>query len=110
MESQHLIQEYSALAALMAQMLSAAQQNNWDRVSEIEVSYLSKVNVIKLHEKTVVLDKTLKSQKLALIKRILADDGAIRLLIHPQMSKLSQLMQPHNSQAMQAKLNSTYRM
>lgn len=110
MESQHLIQEYTALAALMSQMLNAAQQNNWDRVSEIEVSYLSKVNQIKNHEKTVILDKTLKSQKLALIKRILADDDAIRLLIHPWMSKLSQLMQPNNSQAMQAKLNSTYRM
>jgi flagellar protein FliT len=110
MESKHLIQEYSALAGLISQMLSAAQQNNWDSVSEIEVSYLAKVNQIKHLEKSVVLDKTLKSQKLALIKRILADDETIRLLIHPWMSQLNILMQPQQSRAMQTKLNNTYRM
>jgi hypothetical protein len=56
------------------------------------------------------LDKTLKSQKLALIKRILADDETIRLLIHPWMSQLNILMQPQQSRAMQTKLNNTYRM
>ena len=110
MESHTLIQEYIALAALMSQMLTAAQQNDWDKVSSLEVSYLAKVNQIKLLDNTVVLSDVLKSQKMAIIKRILADDHAIRLLIHPWMNKLNQLMQPNQARAIQTKLNNAYRM
>ncbi|OYY50246.1 MAG: hypothetical protein B7X95_08980 [Methylophilaceae bacterium 17-44-8] len=110
MESQNLIQEYTALAALMSQMLGAAQQNDWDKVSALEVAYLAKMNQIKVQENTVKLGDALKSQKKVIIQQILADDHAIRSLIHPWMNKLSQLMQPHQSQAMQTKLNNAYRM
>lgn len=109
MESQHLIQEYTALAALMSHMLKAAQQNDWDKVSALEVSYLSKVNQIKVQENTVKLSDALKSQKKVIIQQILADDHTIRTLIQPWMHQLSQLMQPQQSQ-MQTKLNHAYRM
>lgn len=110
MQSNTIIQEYTALATLMSNMLNAAKQDDWDSVSNIEVEYLHQVQQIKQHEHQVTLDKVSKSQKLSLIKRILADDASIRLLIHPKMQLLSQLMQPGASRAMQTKLSSTYRM
>jgi flagellar protein FliT len=110
MQFNHIIQEYTNLANLMSQMLDAAQRNDWDNVSELEVAYLAQVNQIKQLEPTEKLDKASKSQKLAIIKQILADDHAIRLLIHPWMNKLSQLMQPRQTHAIQTKLNNTYRM
>lgn len=110
MRSNTIIQEYTALATLMSNMLNAAKQDDWDSVSNMEVAYLHQVQQIKQHEHQVILDKTSKSQKLSLIKRILADDASIRLLIHPKMQLLSQLMQPGASRAMQTKLSSTYRM
>lgn len=110
MQANIIIQEYTALADLMSSMLSAAKQDDWNSVSNIEVDYLHQVQQIKQQEQHVILDKALKSQKLLLIKRILADDASIRLLIHPKMQQLSQLMQPGASRAMQTKLSSTYRM
>lgn len=109
MHANQIIQEYTVLAGLMASMLSAAKQDNWDSVSSIEVDYLHQMQLIKQHEQGTVMDKTSKSQKLSLIKRILADDASMRLLIHPKMLQLSQLMQPGASRAMQTKLSSTYR-
>jgi flagellar protein FliT len=110
MQSNTIIQEYTTLAALMSNMLNAAKQDDWDSVSKIEVDYLHQMQQIKQQEHDVVMGKIEKSQKLSLIKRILADDASIRLLIHPKMQLLSQLMQPGASRAMQTKLSSTYRM
>lgn len=109
MQPNTIIQEYTALAALMTSMLNAAKQDDWDSVSKIEVDYLHQVQQIKQHEHHVVLDEASKSQKLLLIKRILADDALIRMLIHPKMQQLSQLMQPSASRAMQTRLSSAYR-
>lgn len=110
MQPNIIIREYTVLAGLMSSMLSAAKQDDWDSVSKIEVDYLHQIQHIKQHEHDAVMDKVTKSQKLSLIKRILADDALIRLLIHPKMQQLSQLMQPNASRAMQTKLSSTYRM
>lgn len=110
MHANFIIQEYTVLAGLMSAMLSAAKQDDWDSVSNIEVDYLHQIQQIKQHEHDVEWDKPSKSQKLSIIKRILADDASIRLLIHPKMRLLSQWMQPGASRAMQTKLNSTYRM
>lgn len=104
-----IIQQYNTLASLMSSMLCAAQQDDWDSVSTIEVNYLDQVHQIKQQEHGVVLDKDEKTQKLSIIKRILADDASIRLLIHPKMQQLSQLMQSGASRAIQTKLSNTYR-
>lgn len=113
MQSQALLQAYTALADVMSQMLAAAKQDHWEQVSTLEVSYLDQVALIKTLENKSMLTQETKSQKAAIIQGILADDHQLRLLIHPWMHKLSQLMQPgHTTQAahMQAKLNSAYQM
>lgn len=112
MQAQTLIPAYTALAESMAQMLAAAKQNNWDKVSELEVEYLAQVAQIKTIEAASILTQETKLQKTAIIQRILADDHQLKLLIHPWMQKLSQWVQPSQSQAaqMQAKLNSAYQM
>jgi flagellar protein FliT len=112
MQAQTLIPAYTALADTMAQMLAAAKQNNWDKVSELEAGYLENVAQIKVLERTSILAQETKSQKIEIIQRILADDHQLKLLIHPWMQKLSQWVQPSQSQAaqMQAKLNSAYQM
>lgn len=110
MQPHIIIEAYTALADLMSQMLAAAKQDDWENVSELEFAYLNQMNHIKKYEHAVVLDKAESSQKLAIIKRILADDDLIRLLIHPKMQQLNRLMHPNASQAIQTKLNNAYRM
>lgn len=113
MQSSVLLQAYTELAELMATMLATAKQDNWDHVSELEVVYLDKIAQIKSIEKTSILMPETKSQKAAIIQGILADDHQLKLLIHPWMHKLTQLMQPGQAtQAahMQARLNSAYQM
>lgn len=113
MQATTLLQAYTELAELMAQMLATAKQDQWDHVSELEVVYLDKIAQIKTIEKASILTQETKSQKAAIIQRILADDHQLKLLIHPWMHKLTQLMQPGHATHvahMQAKLNSAYQM
>lgn len=105
-EPQILIQRYEALAKVMHEMLTAAQQQNWDRVTELETFYTVQAEQLKVQEKNVILPAAVQAQKLSIIKAILADDSEMRALIHPWMHKLTQLMQGAH---MEAKLNRSYR-
>lgn len=53
--SQALINTYESAAKLMEQMLIAARQNAWEKVTELEQSYMLKIEVVKTLEQNMRL-------------------------------------------------------
>jgi flagellar protein FliT len=95
--SQALINTYESAAKLMEQMLIAARQNAWEKVTELEQSYMLKLEVVKSLEQTMRLESeslapVLNARKQALVQKILADDGEIRNLLYPVMHRITDMI------------------
>lgn len=93
MNSFELITVYEKVAAITADMLNAALANDWDLLEKLEQNCSNEVNTLKLHEVSGDLPPDLKEKKINIIKKILADDRAIRDITEPWMQELSKLMQ-----------------
>ena len=92
-----LIDTYESAAKIMEQMLIAATQSAWEKVTELEQSYLLKLEVIKTLEQGLRLqDEKLTSEqkmrKQELVQKILADDGEIRNLLFPVMHRITDMI------------------
>jgi flagellar protein FliT len=95
--SQALINTYESAAKLMEQMLIAARKDAWEKVTELEQSYMLKLEVVKSLEQTMRLESRaltpeLNARKQALVQKILADDGEIRNLLYPVMHRITDMI------------------
>lgn len=95
--SQALINTYESAAKLMEQMLIAARKDAWEKVTELEQSYMLKLEVVKNLEQTMRLESQtlapeLNARKQALVQKILADDGEIRNLLYPVMHRITDMI------------------
>ncbi|HKT03835.1 MAG TPA: flagellar protein FliT [Rugosimonospora sp.] len=84
---------YEALAAVSGRMLSAARGADWSTLPALQAEFLRLVDGLKEADPGVVLDESDLGRKLALIRRILADDAAIRDLASPEVARLSALFE-----------------
>lgn len=95
--SQALINTYESAAKLMEQMLIAAKQNAWEKVTELEQSYMLKIEVVKTLEQNMrlaaeTLPPELHARKQTLVQKIMADDGEIRNLLYPVMHRITDMI------------------
>jgi len=95
--SQALINTYESAAKLMEQMLIAARQNAWEKVTELEQSYMLKIEVVKTLEQNMrlaseTLSPELHARKQVLVQKIMADDGEIRNLLYPVMHRITDMI------------------
>ncbi|MGP1717892.1 MAG: flagellar protein FliT [Methylophilus sp.] len=95
--SKALIDTYESSAKIMEQMLIAARQSAWEKVTELEQSYMLKIEVIKTLEQNLRLQsETLSAEdhtrKQKLVQKILADDGEIRNLLYPVMHRITDMI------------------
>lgn len=95
--SDALLSAYESAAKIMSQMLVAAKHNAWDKVTELEESYLIKIEAVKRLEKMnkevqLELTSDQRVRKQALIQAILSDDGAIRELLFPVMHRITDMI------------------
>ncbi|MDN8068693.1 flagellar protein FliT [Burkholderia vietnamiensis] len=88
---------YEALAAVSGQMLSAARAADWSVLPALQVEFLRLVDELKEAAPGVAPDEPERGRKLELIRRILADDAAIRDLASPDMARLSGLFEARRS-------------
>lgn len=105
MNDQKTVELYEQMAQVTKQMLLAAQQQEWDRLSELEQSCAQYVEQLKMLESAAPLDDEARDRKVASIRQILADDKEIRSLVSPWMVKLNSMM---NSSQTEKKLLRTY--
>lgn len=95
--SQALINTYESAAKLMEQMLIAAKQNAWEKVTELEQSYMLKIEVVKTLEQNMRLASEslapeYHASKQVLVQKILADDAEIRNLLYPVMHRITDMI------------------
>ncbi|AOJ88106.1 flagellar biosynthesis protein FliT [Burkholderia sp. MSMB0856] len=88
---------YEALAAVSGRMLSAARGAQWSALPELQAEFLRLVDGLKEAHPGVTLDQADLGRKLELIRRILADDAAIRDLASPDVARLSALFEARRS-------------
>lgn len=93
MKDDDVISLYESVSDLTARMLAAAQSGDWEHLVELESDCASRVQVLRDSEALASLSGERRMRKVAIIKKILADDRAIRDLTSPWMARLSAMMQ-----------------
>src|SRR5512135_420025 len=99
-----LLDDYQTLSGITGQMRNAAASGDWVRLVALEQECKRKVEEIKPHD-VVPSSPDERAQKIALLKKILADDADIRKRTETWMEQLQRIMQ--NSRSTQ-KLQQTY--
>jgi flagellar protein FliT len=99
-----LLEDYQRLSGITGQMREAATGGEWDRLVSLEQECARKVEEIKPRD-VVPSNPEERAQKLALLKKILADDADIRNRTEGWMEQLQCIMQ---SPVSEQRLKQTY--
>lgn len=99
-----VIEQYESLASITGKMREAAAQGDWDLLVELEKQSSARVEEMKILDLSPI-DEATRLRKVALIKRILADDAQIRSYTEPWMAQLQRIM---NSARSEARLQQAY--
>lgn len=91
------IEIYEAMGRLSAQMVTAAQSKDWDRLVELEKSVVALRNELQANGDPIRLPALQADRKRALIQQILADDAEVRRHTEPWMEHLKQFMGEQNT-------------
>ena len=105
MNNQEVIALYETVAVITDKMLLAARSGDWEELAVLESHCASHVEILKQGEPPTPLTGETRLRKVQIIKKILADDRAIRDIAEPWMARLSQLMQ---SSGTERKLSQAY--
>jgi flagellar protein FliT len=105
MNSLELLNVYEKVAHITADMLIAAQSNDWELLAQLEGDCSTHVSTLREFEGRSDLPADLKAKKVSIIKQILADDRAIRDITEPWMQNLTNLMK---SSSTTRKLSQSY--
>jgi flagellar protein FliT len=87
---------YESVAEVTNQMLQAAQNQDWDALSELEVSCADYVEQIRDYDEVLPDAGEAYTRKLKSIKVILSNDREIRNLMAPWMMKLNSMLSSSN--------------
>ncbi|HET9113257.1 MAG TPA: flagellar protein FliT [Burkholderiales bacterium] len=105
MNDEEIIAAYESVAQITGQMLNAARTGAWDDLISLENRCARHVKALENNEIPSRLTRDFRNRKIAVIKKILADDKEIRGITEPWMQRLSSLMQ---SNATERKLSVAY--
>jgi flagellar protein FliT len=89
--TQEYFAHYEAIAELSARMLAAARTGQWGDLRTMQGTYRELIDGLREVDTGSGLDDTSRARKLELVRRILADDAAIRDLTTPSLVRLSAL-------------------
>lgn len=104
-DSEQNLELYEAVAQMTDRMLAAAHAGEWDQLTVLESECSALVARIAAVNDAVSLPVDSRVRKVKIIRRILADDRAIRDLISPWMAELAARI---NSSSTSRKLTTTY--
>jgi flagellar protein FliT len=105
MNSHEILSIYENVAVITDQMLEAARNGDWEQLIALESDCASQVEILKNEDTPAPLPPVARERKVTIIKKILADDRAIRTITEPWMAELSLLM---NSGGTRRKLSQAY--
>ena len=87
-----VIENYEFLSSIMGQMRVAAAQGEWDHLIEMEKQCSQRVEAMKAQDEPTPLDEDTRLRKVALIRKILADDADIRNHTEPWMAQIQRIV------------------
>lgn len=93
-----VIENYEYLSSLTGQMKTAAQEGEWDRLVDLEKQCSARVEQMKPVDATVPIDEQTRLKKVALIRKILADDAEVRNHTEVWMGQLQRIMQSNRQE------------
>lgn len=91
------IENYQQLSTITGLMRAAAAEGDWDRLVLLEQECKRKVEEIKPRD-AISASPAERRQKIALLKKILADDAEIRNRTEGWMEQLQRIMQSSRSE------------
>lgn len=91
-ETQSLLSTYECLARTTGNMLSAAQRGDWDKLIGLEKQCADLVARMSELETDDPLPEALRDHKAQLIRKVLADDAAIRNITEPWLQQLGSML------------------
>lgn len=83
-----VIENYEALSELTAQMRVAAARGDWEGLAELEQQCSQRAEIMQVQGADTPISESTRLRKVALIRKILADDAEIRNHIDPRMAQL----------------------
>ena len=97
---QHIVDRYQRMADASRRMLDAAREDDWERVCAVEKECAGLIAELSQMGDLAPTDSSLRQQKVALMKRVLADDAELRLLTQPWLRKLDALIRSPQTAAL----------
>ena len=92
LETGQLLDTYDQLSNTTAHMLSAAQAGDWERLVSLENDCSNLVARLSRLENDDPLPEGLRVRKAAMIRKVLADDAAIRDITQPWLAQLGTML------------------
>ena len=92
LETAQLLATYDQLSDTTAHMLSAAQAGDWERLVSLEKDCSDLVGRLSHLENDDPLPERLRVRKAAMIRKVLADDAAIRDITEPWLARLGTML------------------
>ena len=92
MDSVQTLRTYDAILATTGEMLTAAQNNEWDQLIQLEKKCRQLTEILIENDQEPILDKEFLEKKVKIIHQILADDAQIRAITEPWMMKLQDML------------------
>jgi flagellar protein FliT len=89
-----LMSIYQRMTALSEIMVEAARGGDWDTVTETEKQVAALAADMAARPTTAPRDESDRQARMALLKRMLANDAIVRELAQPWMQELSQILKP----------------
>ncbi len=85
-----MLQNYESLATLMGLMNEAASHGQWNRLVDLEQQCRKRMDIIRQvdQQQSGSISEDVRKRKAALIRKILADDAAIRRHTEPWLEQL----------------------
>jgi len=91
-DTERLLETYDCLSATTGHMLNAARRGDWERLVGLERDCSELVARLSALESDDPLPEALRERKSALIRKVLADDAAIRDITEPWMQRLESML------------------
>jgi flagellar protein FliT len=91
-DTERLLAIYDNLSRTTGLMLGAAQSGDWERLVSLEKDCAELIARLSRLENEDAMPEALRIRKTALIRKVLADDAAIRAITEPWMQRLESML------------------
>lgn len=98
LDKQQTIDLYERVLHISTQMLEAANQGDWDTVSQLQDYCSEQIEILKSNGPVPPLSGDDRDRKVEMIQQILANDKAIRDISTPWLKELSNLIHTTDNQ------------